>query len=152
MALVKIRENATGGSPRVLYLVDASVGRGSPNRRDDVFLVQFLINAMWNKLTDKVTTFGGPGSGPDVDGVCGTQTIGAIEAFQKWYWQTKPGGFIDGRIDPMPPGQPFGPVHHNPYAIIGLNANFAIMAGPDRHFALAKEPGFPSELRQKLFV
>jgi hypothetical protein len=153
MAHVKLREDP-GTGIRAVYLVDAAVGRGSLNRRDDVLLVQFFLNALWNKLTDKANKkFGGPGAAPAIDGICGNITIGAIEAFQRWYWeQPARGGFTDGRVEPLPPGQVLGPRHHHVYTIIGLNVNFGFTFGVDRHARIAKEPNFPMELKQKLFV
>ncbi|HKV15253.1 MAG TPA: hypothetical protein VJQ81_09415 [Reyranella sp.] len=153
MVHVKLRDDP-GANIRVVYLVDAAVGRAGSNRRDDVLLVQFFLNAMWNKLIDKAKKkFGGPGVAPPIDGICGGITIGAIEAFQRWYWeQPAHGGFTDGRVEPLPPGQVFGPRHHQVYTIIGLNVNFGFTFGVDRHARIAKEPNFPQELRQKLFV
>ncbi|HEY6982149.1 hypothetical protein [Reyranella sp.] len=152
MALVKLREDP-GTTIRVIYLVDGTVGRGGANRRDDVLLVQFFLNALWGKLNDGKTVFGGPGAAPAIDGVCGRITTGVIEAFQKWYWvQPARGAFIDGRVDPLPPGLKFGPVHKLPYTIIGLNAGFGLTFSVDRHARLSKEPGFPMELKSKLFV
>jgi hypothetical protein len=153
MAHVKLREDP-GTGIRAVYLVDAAVGRGSLNRRDDVLLVQFFLNALWNKLTDKANKkFGGPGAAPAIDGICGSITIGAIEAFQRWYWeQPARGGSTDGRVEPLPPGQVVGPRHHHVYTIIGLNVNFGFTFGVDRHARISKEPNFPMELKQKLFV
>jgi hypothetical protein len=80
MAHVKLREDP-GTHIRELYLVDAAVGRGSANRRDDVLLVQFFLNALWGTSPDKKMVIGGSGAAPAIDGVCGCITIGAIETF-----------------------------------------------------------------------
>jgi len=153
MVHVKLREDP-GTNIRVVYLVDTMVGRGGANRRDDVLLVQFFLNALWGKATDdKNQVFTGSGQAPAIDGVCGSSTIGAIEAFQKWYWQQPPrGGFSDGRVEPLPVGQLFGPIHKLVYTIIGLNVNFGFAYSVDRHARLSKEPNFPIELKSKLFV
>jgi hypothetical protein len=152
MAHVKLREDP-GTGVRVVYLIDAVVGRGSANRRDDVLLVQFFMNGMWGKLTDKKTVFGASGAAPAVDGVCGRVTIGAIETFQKWYWEEPArSSFADGRVDPLPLGRQVGPLHQLPYTIMGLNVNFGFTFGVDRHARLSKEPNFPLELKPKLFV
>jgi hypothetical protein len=152
MAHVKLREDP-GTGVRVVYLIDAVVGRGSANRRDDVLLVQFFMNAMWGKLTDKKTVFGASGAAPAIDGVCGRVTIGAIETFQKWYWEEPArSSFTDGRVDPLPLGRQVGPLHQLPYTIMGLNVNFGFTFGVDRHARLSKEPNFPLELKPKLFV
>jgi hypothetical protein len=152
MAHVKLREDP-GANIRAVYLVDATVGRGGANRRDDVLLVQFFLNALWGTSPDKKTVIGGTGAAPAIDGICGRITIGAIETFQRWYWeQPVRGGFTDGRVEPLPPGRGFGPLHNLPYTIIGLNVNFGFAFGVDRHARIAREPKFPAELKQKLFV
>ena len=150
MVHVKLREEDPGPNIRLLYLNDAPVGRGSANRRDDVLLVQFFLNALWGKSPDKKTVIGNSGKPPAIDGVCGSATIAAIEIFQRWYWQQP--NFTDGRVDSLPPGRQFGPLHDLPYTIIGLNVNFGFAFSVDRHARLSKEPNFPAELRRKLFV
>ena len=151
MAHVKLREDP-GTNIRVLYLVDGTVGRSGANRRDDVLLVQFFLNAMWGMSPDKKTVVGS-GAAPAIDGVSGRITIGAIETFQRWYWQQPArGGFTDGRIEPLPAGRLYGPLHNLPYTIIGLNVNFGFAFSVDRHARLSKEPNFPMELKPKLFV
>jgi hypothetical protein len=82
MAHVKLAKDP-GPFIRALYLVDATVGRSSANRRDDVLLVQFFLNALWGKSPDKKTVIGGSGAAPAIDGVCGRITIDAIETFQR---------------------------------------------------------------------
>jgi hypothetical protein len=152
MAHVKLLERPAK-LVRLTYLVDAVVGRGGVNRRDDVLLVQFFLNTLWGTKPDKQTVFGGNGPAPRIDGDCGPETINAITVFQRWYWQTPdPGGFADGRVEPLPPGRMFGPLRNMPYTIIGLNANYGSEFGPDRHAMLIKEPNFPNDLKPKLFV
>ena len=151
MAHVKLREDP-GANIRAVYLVDTAVGRGGANRRDDVLLVQFFLNALWGTSPDKKTVIG-TGAAPAIDGICGHITIGAIETFQRWYWeQPVRGGFTDGRVELLPPGRGFGPLHNLPYTIIGLNVNFGFAFSVDRHARIAKEAKFPPELKQKLFV
>ena len=150
MVHVKLREDDPGPNIQLLYLNDASVGRSSANRRDDVLLVQFFLNALWGKSPDKKTVIGDSGTPPAIDGVCGRVTIAAIETFQKWYWQQP--NFTDGRVEHLPPGRQFGPLRNLPYTIIGLNVNFGFAFSPDRHGRLSKEPNFPAEIKPKLFV
>ena len=65
MVHVKLREDDPGPNIRLLYLNDLPVGLGSANRRDDVLLVQFFLNALWGKSPDKKTVIGdfGPAAG-----------------------------------------------------------------------------------------
>src|SRR5262249_16617921 len=137
---------------RMLFLNDAAVGAGCPNRRDDVLLVQFFLWVLWGEKPDKITVIGS-GPEPPVNGVCGTETIRAIEAFQKWYWNLPPRtGFTDGRGDFLPVGRTLGLLRNLPYTIIGLNVNFGAVYGVDRHARIGKESSFPAELKRKLFV
>jgi hypothetical protein len=46
MVHVKLREDDPGPNIRLLYLNDWPLGRGSANRRDDVLLVRFFLNAL----------------------------------------------------------------------------------------------------------
>lgn len=152
MAHVKLLENATS-LVRHVYLVDAAVGRGSPNRRDDVLLVQFFLHALWGTKPDKDKPIGGGGPAPAIDGICGARTIEAIQIFQRWYWrQPATGGFTDGKVEPLPFGRSVGPRRQNPYTIIGLNVNYGAEYGIDRHAVLSRQPNFPAELKPKFFV
>ena len=65
MAHVKLREDP-GANIRAVYLVDATVGRGGANRRDDVLLVQFFLNALWGTSPDKKTVIG-TGAAPAIE-------------------------------------------------------------------------------------
>ena len=69
-------------------LISASVGFGGANRRDDVSLIQSLLNGV-------PSASGGPTNPLKVDGIVGPLTIGAIRRFQSANL-----GFSDGRVDP----------------------------------------------------
>lgn len=72
---------------QIIYLIDQAVGRGCPNRRGDVLLVQFFIRL----LQDQPQKFDGeqynfiPGSGRqlNIDGICGEETIRHIAHFKQ---------------------------------------------------------------------
>ena len=71
--------------------LNASVGRmGGVNYRDDVITVQQLLNQV-------PITSGGPSPPLNVDGICGSKTINAIQVFQvkQFGWS-----MADGRVDP----------------------------------------------------
>lgn len=86
-----------------LYNVSYPVGRGCPNRRDDVLLVQSFLNMLLPCLTIL-----DPASGKRIqsylklDGLFGPRTQGVIMGYQKNV-KTR-GGVItaDGRVDPSP--------------------------------------------------
>jgi peptidoglycan hydrolase-like protein with peptidoglycan-binding domain len=146
MANVKVMSRPT--VLRVFYDVDDAVGRGCPNRRDDVYLVQFLINVLWDKKDTHGLLVGAAGKpAPRVDGICGAETIAAIRKFQEYYGAS----VVDGRVDPVPPGQQQGPIHHKFYTMIGLNANVGLLLSSDRHTLICNEPNFPLLLKKKLF-
>jgi hypothetical protein len=151
MAHIKLvpRDN---GFMRCVYFIDAAVGQGRANRREDVLLVQFFLRAMWaqeNEPGDK-QTIGVPGKPPlAVDGVVGPDTIAAIQRFQSLYHGGK---LSDGAVDVVPPGQSVGPLRGLPYTMIGLNTMYAGYFGKERHLLICDEPDFPLELRLKFYV
>lgn len=151
MAHIKLipRDN---GFMRCVFFVDAAVGPGRPNRRDDVLLVQFFLRAMWtreNRPGDK-QTMGVPGKPPlAVDGRFGPDTQAAIKRFQDLYHEGK---LSDGVVDVVPPGQSVGPHRRLPYTMIGLNTMFAGFFGKEKHLLISDEPDFPHELRLKFYV
>ena len=96
--------------------LSGSVGRGGANRGDDVRLIQSLINA---NLPIPLAPL-------DVDGICGSNTIFAIETYQRRILNmTSPDGRVDpgggtfgsltgGGSSPQPsPTPPSGPVAQN---------------------------------------
>jgi hypothetical protein len=72
-----------------MNMITGSVGRNSVNRRTDVMIVQTLINANLFKIIPVAPLM--------PDGVCGTNTIFAIETFQRRVLSMNP---PDGRVDP----------------------------------------------------
>ena len=158
MVDVKLREDP-GTDIRVVYLIDMAVGRSSANRRDDVLLVQFFLNAMWGKLTDKKiylglcvasgrrrqsTVFVGPSlSVPSKRSRGGTgrsRRAAALSTDASTRFRSgsmRPGRFLH---------------RYRVYTILGLNVNFGFTFGVDRHARLSKEPNFPLELKPRLFV
>jgi len=67
-------------------LITASVGASGSNRRDDVALVQFLLND-WRERNGRTPI--------TEDGLVGPETIGAIRDFQSTVTHV-----VDGRVDP----------------------------------------------------
>jgi hypothetical protein len=65
-----------------------SVGRGAPNHRQDVVIVQTLLNSANSYCNKKAALL-------VVDGICGTKTVDAIRQFQILQL-----GVSDCRIDP----------------------------------------------------
>lgn len=86
--------------------LQGSVGSGGRNNRCDVYLVQILLN-IWRQ-SRKVREI-------KEDGLCGPETIRAIEEFQKTT------GWVDGRVDVE--GRAFRALRNfaNPYLIEGMS-------------------------------
>jgi peptidoglycan hydrolase-like protein with peptidoglycan-binding domain len=83
------RGGTMGASPPAdAAIISASVGSGGVNLRNDVGLIQSLLNLLPSAI-------GGPTSRLKVDGIAGPLTIGVIRKFQ-----SKNLGVTDGRIDP----------------------------------------------------
>jgi len=80
--------------------IDAAVGKNCPNRKDDVYLVQYLL-AVW-QAHERNTTKLLPllrGTKPMVaDGICGSNTLAVIKSFEDFH---QPTVNTDGRIDPF---------------------------------------------------
>ncbi len=75
-----------GGRNQFFYNVDLTVGPGSPNRRDDVLLVQFFIKSVFDNTSRFNPPFAPlplqPGRVFKVDGIAGPITFGAIKHYQ----------------------------------------------------------------------
>jgi hypothetical protein len=118
MAMVHTYKHGSndGGTQDVtMFAIDHSVGRGGTNRKDDVQLIQILINRYIEYATWVVKahpeagrqgvldTSGRQIAKLDVDGICGPLTLAAILATQRslnvWRRIT-----IDGRIDAIKEG------------------------------------------------
>src|SRR4051812_33550098 len=74
-----------------LLTVDAAVGPNSPNRRDDVMLVQFLLSSILGTRPNSPTVA--------IDGVCGPITSRAIREFQQLARGRGRPCVLDGRVD-----------------------------------------------------
>jgi len=104
------------GRKTTVFAIDHSVGHGGRNLKDDVQLIQVLINRYINEKEDAHKRSPEPrydarvldkaGHTIDklvVDGICGTLTLAAILATQKSLSKWK-GCAIDGRIDAIEEG------------------------------------------------
>lgn len=148
MPFVKVLKRfGPGDAMRVSFLVSSAVGRGQANRREDTLLVQFFLNRLWSRA-EKGQTYGIPGKPPlAIDGVCGSNTIAAIQRFQTLFYGAHGDVVIhDGVVHPALPGHSSGARHQQLYTILALNLMFAEEYGKERHMLMANEPNFPNEL------
>ncbi|POR51786.1 hypothetical protein [Bosea psychrotolerans] len=145
---------------QIMYLIDLAVGRGCPNRRGDVLLVQFFIRLLQDqpqKLDGEQYNFI-PSSGRQlkVDGVCGEETIRHIAHFKQEHDKSGAAGeqgmLKDLRIDPMLTSNPFGVRTGHVLSILRLNQDVAASIGAERFRKLYAERLFPQELRNEFFI
>lgn len=106
------------------YNLDAAVGTSCPNRRDDVLLVQYFLQAT-NRTERKI---GEVTARFPIDGVWNTNWDGILGRFQDDLVLWGPRKWSDRSIDPVPGflgnHQIYGPIHHNNYKILTLNINY----------------------------
>jgi hypothetical protein len=145
---------------QIMYHIDLAVGRGCPNRRGDVLLVQFFIRL----LQDQPQKFDGeqynfiPGSGRQlsIDGICGEETIQHIAHFKQEHDRAGAVGeqamLKDQRIDPMLASSPFGVRTGHVLSILRLNQDVAESIGAERFRKLYAERLFPQELKNEFFI
>ncbi len=79
--------------------IEAPVGKNTPNRRDDVTLVQYML-AVWmahEKTIAKLAPRLANTLVMTIDGVCGEKTNKVIDTFEVFH---QPSVNRDGRIDP----------------------------------------------------
>jgi hypothetical protein len=140
-------------SGTLFYVVDAAVGTGCPNVRQDVLLVQFFLRAlMVDAGAEKA--YQPPGEQPiQIDGACGPRTIAYIKYFQEENSRRNPGVVIhkDCRVDPITSGTHISSITHTAYTIIKLNSTYR-----SRFKALAAnpilDPLFPRDLAKALYM
>ena len=142
----------SGGSRRELFLVDQAVGRGAPNKTDDVFLVQFFLRVASQPGGGK-TGFQPPGEDPLViDGIFGNHTQTYISFYQQEVNRREGTKLVetDGRIDPIVPGQLKGAITGTFYTILSLNAAYRTRRGNGTK--IETDPLFPAVLSPSFFV
>jgi peptidoglycan hydrolase-like protein with peptidoglycan-binding domain len=136
---------------RVLYDVDAAVGRGGPNRRDDVLLIQLLLRVATEDSPDS------PGYRPPgedliaIDGSYGRQTQAYIDFFQQEAKRRNPKQLplTDGKIDPL--HTPFRHDNNDQWHdITALNRLYQKRRGAV-HENIGNDPLFPAELGRSFY-
>ena len=143
--------NRPGSLMNALYLIDEAVGKGCPNRTDDVALVQFFLRAIMEDA--KIYTL--PPSGKlSIDGIYGPQTQEHITS-----WQQQEGKLADQPLKPFEDGQISPVLHraftgsrsHSRYAILSFNVIYAGVNGADKHAKLGSDQRCPTALLPSIF-
>jgi peptidoglycan hydrolase-like protein with peptidoglycan-binding domain len=133
----------TGG---VFYNVDWTVGLAAFNNKDDVMLVQTLLNIAnfgGGKLDGfELTWPPGETKGMTVDGICGPITLKWIKQFQRCLRT-----FVDGKMDPYYP--PNSPKSKKLSAMFVLN-NMAELGDSEWFYEISIDENTPLLLRNSL--
>lgn len=122
------------------YNVNYSVGSNASNKRDDVFLVQWMLHRVY---TDHPMLSPPEVQRLEVDGCIGPQSVKWIKAFQSDMRRAGRTCMLDGRIDSA--RNVTGAVSKVPYTILWLNAVF-FAANPQIYTDPANDPEAPLEL------
>lgn len=127
----------------LFYNLDAAVGKGAANKRDDVLLVQYLMKTSANIPGKFSASVGGVAQVAGKWGDFDETLLGMVQS--EWArlgtktWQ-------DRRIDPVPAKGGTTPIHNAQYKILTLNAIYASLRPAD--FPRMAEVGdCPGELR-----
>ncbi|MFO1294657.1 MAG: hypothetical protein U1F07_16590 [Rubrivivax sp.] len=148
MARIWLRHNQQ--EMRVIYDVDAAVGRNAPNRRDDVLLIQFFLRVAMENADS-------PGYRPPgqeaiaVDGRWGPQTQAYIDFFQQEAKRRNPARMpiTDGRIDPLHTPFRRAPGPDQVHDIYALNRLY--QKRHPHHDNLGADPLFPLDLTPSFY-
>jgi hypothetical protein len=135
---------------REVFVIDYAVGAGCPNRKDDVFLVQFLLRVATLDGGGKLG-YKPPNEAPiQIDGIYGGQTQRYISFFQKELDRRNNGKLAepDGRIDP-PRGKRTSSITQTGYTVLWLNNVYRQRRGET--FPIETDPLFPAALLDSLF-
>jgi hypothetical protein len=148
MAKVDIFQSTQNGT-FLFYNLDASVGKGGANRRDDVLLVQYLVKISAN-VPGKFSaeTSGGP---PQVAGIW-TDYDDTMLGMVQGYWAKRgTATWQDRRVDPVPKHQTSTPIHHTQYKILTLNAIYASLRPADFP-NMSEATDCPQDLKAKILA
>lgn len=132
-----IGETGDGSS---YYALNHAVGDRSPNRRDDILLVQWLLHRVY---ADHPLFTAPPPGDITVDGLVGPQTVAWIAAFQADVCRLGLSCTVDGRVDAAPKATVGD--SRTPYTILWLNAALRA-ANPATFEDPASDPDLPPEL------
>ncbi|MEP7364309.1 MAG: hypothetical protein ABI972_13730 [Acidobacteriota bacterium] len=155
MARLFAVRNNTKEPTDVIYSVEQAVGIGSPNLREDVLLVQFLLRIL-REPGGGGRPFIPPGETAPlaIDGVFGKHTAAHIKFFQEEDTRRNPdsGLVLDQRVDPVKKGRVTGAITGKLLTITSLNIQFAQRKGKSIHNNINQDPLFPQELTSAFFL
>lgn len=152
MARLDIVHVAEGRYPhKIFYNVDAAVGKGCPNQRTDVLLVQYLLREGC-KAPHIAQIQEGAGFKPSEIAISGIWSETWSTYLGNYLTDMKLRGklvFNDQRVDPVVGGATRGALHHMQYTILYLNIGYGVLR-PNDLPRLAEVVDCPNELREPL--
>ena len=137
---------------RVLYNVSKPVGPKQPNREEDVLLVQFCLQ----KLFDNPDAFNPPFPPPpnrkriETDGKCGPLTQAGILHFQNVIKSRHASIRPDGVVNRANDRTVVSPISHTVFTIVFLNKALKGVIGDDLFGRLESDPEVPFKLALSL--
>jgi hypothetical protein len=143
MAKVDVLHTPKDGS-FLFYNLDAGVGKGGVNRKDDVLLVQYLLKTSADVPGRFQALVGGAvkqlaGVWTDYDDML----LGMVQN----HWKDKGAStWQDRRVDPAPSNRTHGRIHHTQFKIITLNIIYQYVRPADFP-RVAEVTDCPGELR-----
>lgn len=137
---------------REWFIVEQAVGSGAPNRREDVYLVQFLLRVA-GEDAGGFKAIKPPNAPPiTIDGFFGEETRVWIKFYQEEVNRRQNINVLnpDGRVDPPKLGHLKGSLTHTTYTAIDLNVAYRSRRGDA--FPVEKDPHFPTAIKPHLFL
>jgi hypothetical protein len=137
---------STNNGTSLFYNLDASVGKGGTNRRDDVLLVQYLLKISAFVPGKFRATVGGA---TPVAGVWGEPDDLLLDMVQRHWAERGTATFQDQRVDPVPQNKTQTPIHHAQYKILTFNAIYQSLRPADFP-KMAEATDCPADLKAKI--
>ena len=151
MARVLLFDSSLSVVSKVLYSVDAAVGRGGANRRDDVLLVQFFLKV----ISEAIPDFQPDGIAPlPTTGTWATMSQAYLDRYIQVENERNPDSLlvVDGRVDPMVSGTLTGSISGTIYTMAALNRRFQFARSDEALDDITTDPLFPPDLRSSLKI
>ena len=128
-------DNSNDPDLSVFYNVVHAVGKGCPNMRDDVKLVQYLLIAFYDKALSASSVYTKPKGDLSVTGNCDAVTLNWILKFQLDVNTRYPGTVLaDDRVDRVRNKNLTGSISGTVYTLAVLN-RFTLKVNPDAYLA-----------------
>lgn len=130
--------------------VGTAVGRGAPNVRNDVLLVQYMLRELFRNPTEHRPMLVPPEEPVRVDGRFGPNTFKGIAKFQLNIFSQFGSINLDSRVDPARL-EAVSSISHTTYTILWMNYLYKLARPVEFEDLLAgKIPGMPPELAAEL--